>query len=435
MAILVLTKRPGRVQRTALNLGEEVLCDADPGTLSARMSVSWRVVLIDDDIAADSMELISIVAHAGQQAILFTAEPTLERVMSALQAGALDVITLPIDAAALRRTLDDAQPITCQWESVVARNSTFEWIGSSPALIEAFRVAARAALSPGNVLVLGESGVGKQLLARIIHDHSVRAAAPFMAVNCAALDETTLAAELFGRAADMPPPQAAVRGLLARAAPGTLFLDEVAHLTPALQSRLSFALKQGSFNAVGSLVSHAVECRVIAAASGDLRDPSGQQFRRIMLSEFATEIVLPPLRHRTEDIPQLACYFLDQVARAHEKNVRGFDAEALDVLTKYDWPGNVRQLRNVVESAVAVVAGQIIHAADLPAEVRGTLQRLEQGDPGSIALDAVERRHIRRVWRMTGGHLGQTAELLGIHRNTLRRKLEEYGISDMDARI
>jgi DNA-binding NtrC family response regulator len=301
-------------------------------------------------------------------------------------------------------------------------------------MLEAFRMAARAALSMTNVLIVGEVGVGKSLLAGIIHEQSKYANEPFIPVNCGAIDSTLLAAELFGRAAGtgLEP----ITGLFARAGSGTLFLDEVTRLGPSLQARIAGTLRDDSFQPLGSFERKPFGARVIAASSRDVRNGSeGDALSEALLYEFGVEIMVPPLRRRPEDIAVLASYYLSKFAQQHEKDLRGFEPEALDVLGRYDWPGNVLQLRNAIERAVVASGGRSIRPQDLPSELTGTREQLQELDSGSVALEAMERRHIRQVWRITGGHLGETADLLGIHRNTLRRKLEQYGITDEDARV
>lgn len=434
MAILVFTKQPARVRRIALDLHDEVVFETDPSNLAQQAGRDWRLVLVDDDIAPASADVVERLSRAGQATVVFTREPTLDKTMRAFRAGAHDVLSMPIDTERVLRLMRTGEPTKPDWEKAVLRTPSHEWIGSSVAMMEAFRLASRAAMSTTNVLIIGESGVGKGLLARIIHEQSDRAGSPLISFSCAVVDETLLATELFGTVVGFA--SGPVSGLLSRAGEGTLFLDHVSELTPALQIRLAAALHARTYHPIGSFESRPLASRVIAASSRELRtrDTNGK-FSDELLYEFGTEIVIPPLRRRTEDISVLASYFIDLCARKYDRNLHGIDADALNVLEKYDWPGNVRQLRKVIEHAVAASHGTSIHTHDLPAELTGAREQVQDADVGSVALEAVERRHIRQIWRITGGHLGETAELLGIHRNTLRRKMEQYGITDEDARV
>lgn len=433
MAILVLTKQPARTRRLATESGLDVVFDGDDVTMYARLTQSWEMVLIDDDLVQHHPSLVETSVKHAQRTALFMREPDLLRTAAAIRAGACDVLNLPLDIEKVRHLLAGGPVQVPQLENSVLRSPSYEWVGKSPANLEAFLLAARAAASNSNVLIVGEVGVGKELLARIIHDQSMRASGPFSAVNCAAADDTTLAIELFGGQVALNG-QEPICGLLSRTATGTLFLDEISQLSGHLQGRLAGVLRERHFSPIGTFERQTLQARLIAAANRDLEDKT-PHFREDLLYEFAVKITVAPLRRRGEDIPLLARYFLDRFAHKHKKEIHGFTREALDLLEKYDWPGNVRQLRNVVERAVIRAAGVVIGAYDLPSDLSSPHDDMQEADPGNLALEAFERRHIRRVWRITGGHLGETADLLGIHRNTLRRKLEQYGITEEDARI
>ena len=436
MAILVLTTQPARIRRGASGIADELVFDSDPAALQAPAGEPWRLVLVDQDMGELCLSLVSKAVATGSRVMVIAREPSLHGTMQAIQAGACDVVMLPLDTERIRRAIKPIRTHKRSWEEAVSHTPLHEWVGSSPAMLDAFRLAARAAAGDMNVLIIGESGVGKELLARIVHDHSARAVGPFGSVNCAALDETMLAVELFGSDAAVGPQGGAVAGQLTRAAGGALFLDDIAELGTPLQARLAAAMQEKQFLPIAGFERRKLETRIIAAANRDLRAATAAgQFREDLLYQFGAEIVVPPLRRRTEDIPVLASYFLDQFARVHRKDVHGFEAEALDVLAKYDWPGNVRQLRSVIERSVMASSGRAVRTADLAPELTSAPEQVREADLGSVALEAIERRHIRKIWRITGGHLGETADLLGIHRNTLRRKLEQYGITEEDARV
>lgn len=431
MAILVLTAKPARIRRLAVDGDDDLIYEADVGNIDARLADAWRMVVVDDDVSHDSISIVEAASRAGNYTVLALREVSLMQTISAYRAGAADVVALPIDGDRIRRALETHENRGQAWENAVSRTTTYEWVGSSPAMLETFRLAAQAASGMMNVLIVGESGVGKGLLARIIHEQGPRAGAPFVEVSCAAFESTALARELFGSAGSD-----SLAGHLARAGEGTVFLDELAALAPPLQARLAAALRERAYTPIGGFERRAFDVRLISATTRPVRGAAaGGELRQDLLYEFAIEIAIPPLRRRTEDIALLASYFLERFSARYGRSIHGFDAEALDLLEKYDWPGNVRQLRSVIERAVVACNGRAIREEHLPAELTGAHEQLKEADAGSVALEAVERRHIRQIWRITGGHLSETADLLGIHRNTLRRKLEQYGITEEDARV
>lgn len=436
MSILVITSQPARLRRVATGIDDDLVFDTEGEAIRPSAGAPWRLVLIDEEIGGKSIDLVAEAVRAGNRVMLYTREPSLLTTMRAIRAGAYDVVTLPLDAERIRSALRPIRAHKRSWEQAVVRTSSHEWVGPSPTTLDAFRLASRAAAGDMHVLVVGESGVGKELLARIIHEQSGRGEGAFAAVNCSALEETMLAIELFGSDVGAGPRGTTVTGQLARTATGTLFLDDLAQLSDPLQARLAAAMREGSYMPIGSFERRTLTTRIVAAANRDLRAAAAAgEFREDLLYAFGVEIMVPPLRRRTEDIPVLASYFLDQFGALHRKDVHGFDAEALNVLAKYDWPGNVRQLRSVIERAVMTSGGRAVRVNDLPPEVTGAQEQLRDVESGSVALEAVEKRHIRQIWRITGGHLSETADLLGIHRNTLRRKLEQYGITEEDARV
>jgi len=300
------------------------------------------------------------------------------------------------------------------------------WIGQNRQIRAALTTAMEAARGEGTVLLIGERGTGKELLARILHDASARAAQSFVALNCGALGDR-LGAELFGHeieaAAEHVGPAV---GMLERVTGGTLLLDEVTRMSQGLQARLADALSRGVYQRLGSISEQPLRVRVIGASHVDVRVEREQgRLREDLLYSFGVQIYLPPLRQRPDDVPLLARHFLERLAGIRAE---GFTDDALAVMRKYDWPGNVRQLRNAVERAFAAAGGGVIGVAHLPAEVTGRDEVLDIAEHEDLTIAALERRHIRHVLQLTGGKLSEAAELLGIHRNTLRRKLEEYGI-------
>jgi transcriptional regulator with PAS, ATPase and Fis domain len=287
-----------------------------------------------------------------------------------------------------------------------------------------FELARVAARSNSTILVLGESGSGKEVLARAIHAESPRAEGPFVAVSCAALTESLLESELFGHE------KGAFTGAVARrkgkfeaANGGTLFLDEVGDVSSKLQLDLLRVLEERKFHRVGGAEPISTDVRIVAATNRDLQKAVAEQkFREDLFYRLnVISVTVPPLRSRREDIPLLVEHFLEQLSVETGRPVDGLSSEAMAALMAHDWPGNVRELRNVLERGAVVTAGRIIQLADLG------LARSGQTSPETPAsLDEVERRHITQVLSHTAGNVSQAARILGIDRVTLYNKMRKY---------
>ena len=305
-------------------------------------------------------------------------------------------------------------------------------VGSSVGMMAALSVARRVAPSLAGVLVQGESGTGKELLARMIHDHSARAGGPFVAVNCAAITETLLETELFGHERGAFTGATSRRvGRFERASGGTLFLDEVGDMSPAMQAKILRALQEHEIERVGGDTPVHVDVRVVAATNRDLAEEvAAGRFREDLFYRLSVVVVyLPALRERGNDVELLARHFAAEFAGGLGRPVPLLDDEVLGLLRAYAWPGNVRQLRNVMERALLVLDGDGLLPEHLPPEVRGEApaprSAAHPADGPFLSLREVEERHIRRALALTNGNLGHTAEILGIHRNTLRQKLRK----------
>jgi Nif-specific regulatory protein len=315
-----------------------------------------------------------------------------------------------------------------------------EIVGSSIAMARVTQEIARAAPSRATVLIRGESGVGKELVARAVHYSSQRRKGPFVCVNCAALSRSLLASELFGHeeGAFTGATQRKV-GKFESADTGTLMLDEIGEMSPATQAKFLRVLEGHPFERVGGTETIKVDVRVIAATNRDLeRDVSEGRFRRDLYFRLRVlEILVPPLRKRPEDIPDLAHYFLQKFNAETGRKLRGYTPQSMELLRTYRWPGNVRELKNVVERAVVLARGEFIEPDDL------TLSKLSTaGDTGEhpapdkfqpASLADIERQHILATLSATNWNKSQTAALLGIERTTLDRKIRRYEL--MDERI
>ena len=338
------------------------------------------------------------------------------------------------------RTASRRRPEGNAWDAPVLtetrRKSSLEMIGQSPAMHRIFRLVSKIAPTESPVLITGESGTGKELIAHAIHLQSRRSHKPFVAVNSSAIPEALFESEIFGhvRGAFTGASQDKV-GLMQHADGGTIFFDEVAEMPLSIQVKLLRALQSGEVRRVGDKESSRVDIRVIAATNRDVQKGLAEgTFREDLYYRLNVfHIELPPLRDRREDIPLLANWFKEKFASEHGKHVTGFSEDAQTYLMRYEYPGNVRELENIVERAVILAEGEEITAADLPPHVREPgIPLLGRGAafPYSegLTLAQLEAEHIRRVLVHTAGNTTKAAKSLGISRSTLWRKMREYGL-------
>jgi Nif-specific regulatory protein len=321
----------------------------------------------------------------------------------------------------------------------LARRDRFEeMIGSGAAMAEVFRLMESAAASPIAVLIEGDTGSGKELVARGIHRASRRGDGPFVAVNCAALPEALLESELFGhRRGAFTGAQQDQRGFFEAASGGTIFLDEVGEMPAAMQAKLLRVLEDGAVTPVGDTRPRVVDVRVVAATNRDLSaEIAGSRFRQDLYYRLAAfPIRLPPLRDRREDIPLLADHLLAAAAARHTKRIAGITPEALGLLAEFRWPGNVRELQNEIERAVALASdGDRIGPAHLSAKLRAGAKApagdTAGGSAGQLrpARAAFEARYISEALRQHGGNVSHAARALGLSRVMLQRKMKDYGL-------
>jgi DNA-binding NtrC family response regulator len=369
----------------------------------------------------------------------------------AIRAGAYDFISKPYDLAALRETL--ARSLGRRRLAGVRRDRPSAetdsggrsagpaLVGHSPAIIEVMKTLARVAPSQATVLVVGETGTGKELVARTIHHYSERADRRFVAVNCSALAEGLLESELFGHVRGAFTGAAAARpGLFREADHGTLFLDEIGDISPALQARLLRALQEHEIVPVGSETPVRVDVRVLAATHRDLPDLVRQgRFRDDLYYRLnVVTLTLPPLRARPQDIPLLIDHFLRELASRHGRGPVAVDPEAQRRLLTYDWPGNIRELQNVLERAMLLAEQDVIGSEHLPPDVRAPRTSLAvppavaAADPAASSplrsLDEVDREHVLRVLRAMRGNRDETSRVLGISRRTLSRMILRWSL-------
>lgn len=309
------------------------------------------------------------------------------------------------------------------------RNRFSEFVGRSEALREVFALIARVAPTDSTVLLMGESGVGKELAARAIHRVSSRGNRPFVVVDCSSLQEELLQSELFGHEKGaFTGAHVLKHGLFEVADGATIFLDEIGEFTWPLQARLLRVLEDGSFRRLGGLHDIVVDARVIAATNRDLPQMvKDGRFREDLFYRINVfSIVLPPLRLHREDIPVLARQFAQRFGGGRSVE---FTNEAMDVLEGYSWPGNVRELQNVVERAVILCDGRRVEAQNLPASLRAVTSFSERAEEGAyLTLDDIERHYIALRLQDLKGHRARVAQTLGISQRNLYRKLKKYGL-------
>ena len=387
----------------------------------------------------DGLEVIRRLAviRPGIPIIILTAFAGIDTAIEAIRAGATDYLSKPFRmeqiTIAVRRILESKRLARENVQFRQERADRFgvgNLIGQSPAMVEVYKLVARVAGLDTTVLIQGETGTGKELVARAIHHASPRADGPFVVVDCSALAETLFESELFGHERGaFTGALAARRGLFETAAGGTCLLDEIGELSPALQAKLLRALQEQSIRRVGGNEQIAVNVRMIAATNRDLRKRVDEgAFREDLYYRLnVVSIAVPPLRERGGDVLLLAQHFVDQYARAAKKVIRGLARETLDLLSAHHWPGNVRELENTIARAVALSSSELLmpDGMSLP----------PSADPGPLALpapqmrlDEVRRWYVGKVLEEMGGNKVHAAERLGIDRGTLYRMLRRWAM-------
>jgi DNA-binding NtrC family response regulator len=404
----------------------------------------WKLVLVSLQVdQVDRAFLARLRGAVAEGARVAVSAPgiTLDRAILAREAGGGPLVHEPLDRGALLRFREPdpgprgGLPLPPVLPAAAGASSGPALVGASPALASILETVAEAGDSAAPVLVEGEPGTGKELVARALHDAGSRRSGPFVSVNCGALPEQSLEVELFGQARGAG---AEVRrvGRLERARGGTLFLAEVSELPPILQSRLLQVLREGNFEPVGESRSIPVEFRLVAGAPGGLaaKVRAGGFLEELFQWISAIHLEIPPLRERTEDVIPLAFHYVRFFATRYRRTMEGLTEDAARLLQAHPWPGNTRELRNALDGAVLRNRGGWIGAEDLALE-EGSPELTGRGAapagyPPTRSLGDVERDHIRKVLRHTGGVMGDAARILGIHRNTLTRKVDRYGLRD-----
>ncbi|MDR2071816.1 MAG: sigma-54 dependent transcriptional regulator [Spirochaetaceae bacterium] len=369
--------------------------------------------------------------------IILTGHGTIENAVAAMRNGAYDFLTKPVNLDHLfmlvKRALANHE-LSLKHKSLeyelVKKDQLKTMIGSSAVMRQVFDTISRAAPSKASILITGESGVGKELVADAIHELSTRREKPLVKVHCAAIPDTLIESELFGHEKGaFTGATSRRRGRFELAHEGTLFLDEIGEIDQNIQIKLLRVLQEKKFERVGGEETLEVDVRIVAATNKDLKTETEQgRFRDDLYFRLnVVNIHVPPLRERKDDLPLLLNAFLSEFSRENGKQIEGFNDKARLVMYNYDWPGNVRELRNCIESAVVMAKGNIITEADLPPTIR---IRNDEGwirIPLGTSMEDSERIIIRNTLGYFKGNKSKTAEVLGIGRKTLHRKLVDWG--------
>ncbi len=435
---------------------EPVEAETVSAALAAFESESPSAVLLDINLPDGSgLDVLRKIRQSQQDAvvIMITANVLVDETIAALRGGAYDFIGKPINLEELQVAIRNGieagrlrKEVNLFRRERAQQFSFDQIIGESPAMREMLALAHKVAESDvSSVLLQGESGTGKDLVAKAIHYHSARADNPFVAINCAALPGTLIESELFGyEKGAFTDAKARKEGLFEQAEGGTLFLDEIGELELSLQAKLLRVLEEGAFRRVGGLKDLPLDVRVIAASNRDLKtEGEAGRFRSDLFYRLSViQIDIPPLRERGDDIRVLAEHYMSNFRRRLRKNVDAIDPEALATFRRYQWPGNVRELRNVIERAMILEDGDEITPKYLPRGLAVESRAASTVPPltpdhiclpaDGVSLEAVEMSLVRQALERSGGNQTKAAEFLHISRDQLRyrmKKLEEIGLA------
>ncbi|MGO8990844.1 MAG: sigma-54-dependent transcriptional regulator [bacterium] len=370
--------------------------------------------------------------------IIITAFGTIESAIQAMKMGAYDYITKPfqIDEFVLtvKKALENRllkKEVVRLRKEVESRYHFHHLIGKSPSMQSIYDLIERIGDSTSNVLITGESGTGKELVARAIHYNGIRKEGPFIPINCAAIPETLLESELFGyKKGAFTDAKTDKKGLIVEAAEGTIFLDEVTEMSPLFQAKLLRVIEEREVRPLGDTNSYPIDVRIISASNRDIENLIHQgRFREDLYFRMKViDIELPPLRERREDIPLLVDHFINQFGNKPNRKISGVSEETLRILINYSWPGNVRELENIIQRAIALCRHEVILPEDLPSSMLREPDEeslLEKGLHKKYTLDQLEKEYIKKVLIDAGGNKSKAAEILGLDRKTLYRKIEE----------
>jgi DNA-binding NtrC family response regulator len=428
--------------QAALELdGYEVLL-AEDGTTGLSLALNNEVDLVITDLRMPGVSGEEVLRRIttetpGIPVIVLTGHGTVENAVEAMRSGAYDFLTKPLNLDRLsllvKRALQSRELVlqNRELEQEAEKRKSFEHIiGKSPSMLKLFDVVKRVAPTRASVLITGESGVGKELIANALHNLSTRKDNPIIKVHCAALAENILESELFGHEKGaFTGAVSRKRGRFELAHGGTIFLDEIGEINQSVQIKILRVLQEKMFERVGGEDTIEVDVRVITATNRDLEKEIAEgRFREDLFYRLnVVRIHVPPLRERKDDLPLMISAFVKEFAEENGKVIESIDPKARQALYAYDWPGNVRQLRNCIESAVAMTTGTVITLDELPPSIREMDEIPAITIPVGATMADAEREIILQTLAAQNGNKSKTAEVLGIGRKTLHRKLDEYG--------
>ena len=457
-SILLIDDEPSlRQMLTILFQREGYRVGVAPGFAAGKDAIAsatqpWDVVLCDLMMPDGSgLDLVTWTKERAPstEIIVMTAHSTVETAIEAMKRGAYDFVAKPFRTPELKALVEKAREKRALYtenrrlRAIVDRERPRDLLGRSPAMRQVLDLVERVASGKTTVLVTGESGTGKERVARAIHDYSDRRDQPFLVVNCGAIPEALLESELFGHEkGSFTGATGRKLGIFREARGGTVLLDEIGELPLSMQVKLLRVLQEKKVRGVGEAQESPVEVRVLAATNRLVEQEVKEgRFRQDLYYRLnVIRIEVPPLRERREDIPELAEHFLKRCADEHGKDVRGFSPDTLRALGAYEFPGNVRELENIVERAVALCVGSVLALGDLPREVSGasgeTAAHLVDLPEGGVSLDAVlaevERRLILQAVERADGVRTNAAKLLGITFRSLRYRMQKLALSEED---
>jgi two-component system response regulator AtoC len=465
--VLIVDDEPNLRKILAAQLsrdGYEVML-AEDGEQGLSMLREHHIDLVVTDLKMPKVDGMTLLREALKESpdlpiVMITAHGTVDTAVEALKLGAFDYLTKPFDkdevrqvvAKALKtRALAQEEATTEPIGATKDPGARFGIIGSSPGLTDLYAVLERVADTPTTVLITGESGTGKELVARALHEHSTRKDKPFIKVNCAAIPKELIESELFGyERGAFTGAVSSKPGRFELANGGTLFLDEVGEIPVEMQVKLLRALQESEFERVGGIKTIHVDVRLVAATNRDLKKLiAANAFREDLFYRLnVVSIRLPALRERETDIPLLVEHFLAKFNERLKKQVVGVEPEALDILSAYGWPGNIRELENVMERSVLFCDAQKLRVEDLPGELRGSAGSVapptsdaagsdmplssEGGlkEHVKVAMSRLERDLVSRALKQTSGNVTHAARLLKISRKGLQLKMKELGLRE-----
>ena len=452
-AILVVDDEAGVRSSLAGILGDEgyavTACDSGEAGLAALEARRYDLVLLDVWLPGlDGLEVLRRIRERDSElpVVVISGHGTIETAVKAVRLGAQDFVEKPLSlektVLAVRNALRQRRLESQLRELRQQLDARYAMVGESPALQRLREEIRQAAPSNGRVLIFGENGTGKELVARAIHAQSQRAAGPFVEVNCAAIPEELIESELFGHTKGaFTGAHATRKGKFELADGGTLFLDEIGDMSLKTQAKVLRALQEQRVEPVGGSGSVDVDVRVIAATNKDLEaEIRGGRFREDLY--FRLNVIpfqVPPLRDRREDIPLLVRHFMQVLSAEHGRKAREVVPDALEALARLPWPGNVRELRNILERLVIMTPGERIELQHLPTTLASSLSArppaADESSPAAsgdgtllAAREAFERRYILERYRECGGNMSRTAESLGVERSNLYRKMKAFGL-------